>query len=98
VTGSRRLCRAVWGLWFACAVAFAAWEVIGPWRPHSELAEGLVLALFMLHPPGAFWMVYRAVRYEERPLPTVALACLPYSYIWYYFERVRGQPHRRGQP
>lgn len=92
----RRISSSLWALWFACVTAFAVWEVVGPWRPHSALALGLVVAFFMLHPPGALWMVYRAIRYEERPLPIVALACLPYSYVWYYFEHVRVRPSQPG--
>lgn len=97
-TVPRRISSFLWGLWFACATAFAVWEVVGPWRPHGALVAGLVLAFFMLHPPGAFWMVYRAIRYEQRPLPVVALACLPYSYVWYYFERVRDRQHQAATP
>jgi len=36
------------------------------------------------------WMLYQAIRYEARPLWYVLLvACVPFSYVWYYFERYR---------
>jgi hypothetical protein len=36
-------------------------------------------------------MLYRAIRYEKRPLPYVFLAFVPYAFLGYYFERVRGK-------
>ena len=89
VTGARRIGNALWGAWFLGASIFAFWAVAGTWQPHSALAEGFLIAFFMLHPPGAFWMAYRVIHYEERLWPLLPMAGLPYSYVWYYFERVR---------
>jgi hypothetical protein len=36
---------------------------------------------------GCLWMLYQAVRYEIRPVRFVLLAFLPFSFVWYYFER-----------
>ena len=44
---------------------------------------------FLVQPFGSLWMVYQAVRYEPKPLQYVVLACFPFAFIWYYFERVR---------
>jgi hypothetical protein len=42
---------------------------------------------------GFFWMIYQAVRYEYRPLRFVLIALfLPFSFIWYYFERYSSRP------
>jgi hypothetical protein len=45
--------------------------------------------IFFFQPFGTLWMVYQAVRHEPRPLQYVVLACFPFAFIWYYFERVR---------
>lgn len=44
----------------------------------------------------ALWMVYQAIRYEIRPWRFILLSFLPFSYIWYYYERYsrrRGYGH-----
>lgn len=41
----------------------------------------------------ALWMVYQAIRYEIRPWRFILLSFLPFSYIWYYYER---HSRRRG--
>jgi hypothetical protein len=38
---------------------------------------------------GAIWMMELAVREEKHPGPMIWLAVLPFSFLWYYFERVR---------
>ena len=44
----------------------------------------------------ALWMVYQAIRYEIRPWRFILLSFLPFSYVWYYYERYsrrRGYGH-----
>jgi|SRR5579864_411147 len=36
---------------------------------------------------ASLWMLYQAIRYEIRPLRFVLLSLLPFSFIWYYYER-----------
>jgi hypothetical protein len=36
---------------------------------------------------GFAWMFYQAARYEIRPFWFIVLSFLPYSFVWYYFER-----------
>jgi hypothetical protein len=36
---------------------------------------------------GALWMWYQAIRYEIHPLKFIIIAVLPFSFMWYYFER-----------
>jgi hypothetical protein len=56
---------------------------------HPLAMLGLVI-LFGIPPFGAFWMMYVSIRYEKRPVPLLLLALLiPFSFLWYYFERVR---------
>jgi hypothetical protein len=38
---------------------------------------------------GSFWVLYQAWRYEKRPLRYALLACIPYSFFWYYLARVQ---------
>jgi drug/metabolite transporter (DMT)-like permease len=59
-----------------------------PPRPLPLLMLALV---FAVSPIGSFWMMYMAIRYEKRPLAYVFLAFIPYFFLGYYFERVRGR-------
>jgi hypothetical protein len=36
---------------------------------------------------GFAWMFYQSARYEIRPFWFIVLSFLPYSFVWYYFER-----------
>jgi hypothetical protein len=57
------------------------------------------IALFAIPPLGAFWMMYMSVRHEKSPLPMVLLAFIPFTFLWYYFERVRaGKLRGNGNP
>jgi hypothetical protein len=47
------------------------------------------LVLFAIPPLGAFWMMYMSIRYEKNPFPIVLLAFIPFTFVWFYFERVR---------
>ena len=50
----------------------------------------LLVVLFGIAPLGAFWMMYMSIRYEKKPFPILLLALfIPYTFLWYYFERVR---------
>jgi len=54
------------------------------------------LILFGIPPIGAFWMMYMSIRHEKNPLPMVFLSFIPFTFVWYYFERVRrGTLNRR---
>ena len=69
-------------------------------RGHAPASNPLMLfaivALFLVPPLGAFWMVYMSVRYEKAPLPLVLLAFfIPFTFVWYYFERVRARKLQR---
>lgn len=55
---------------------------------HSAIMFALVI-LFGVPPLGAFWMMYVSIRHEKNPVPLVFLAFIPFSFLWYYFERVR---------
>jgi hypothetical protein len=49
-----------------------------------------VMPLLVLQPFFGIWMLYQVIRHEAKPLPYVFLvAFVPFSYVWYYIERVR---------
>jgi hypothetical protein len=82
-------------LWSAPGIAltgFAFWVVTTsvtiPPSPINLLWLGLV---FGIPPVGSFWMWCMVIRYEKHPLPFVLLAFIPYYFLGYYFERVRGK-------
>jgi len=55
------------------------------------------VALFVIPPLGAFWMMYMSIRYEKHPLPLVLLTFIPFTFLWYYFERVHRGKLRRNR-
>jgi hypothetical protein len=84
--------RALWVVPGIALIGFAFWVVttsveISP-SPINLLWIGLV---FGIPPLGTFWMWYMAIRYERRPLLFMLLAFIPYFFLGYYFERVRGK-------
>lgn len=83
----------LWLLVIAALGVLCGWIVIGPWIPHNPFAMLLVIVLFTVPNIGALWMMYMAVRYEANPFPFVALAFIPFSFLWYYFDRFRSGKH-----
>lgn len=80
----------------------ALWILTSAEVPRNSPFLPVVFMVFMVPPIGSLWMVYMSVRYELKPLPMILLAFLPYSFVWYYFERYRprkrttgGAPFRR---
>ena len=57
----------------------------------SPLPILILAAVYGVSPIGTFWMLYMAIRHERRPLLYIFLAFIPYSFVGYYLERVRGQ-------
>jgi hypothetical protein len=45
--------------------------------------------VFGIPPIGSFWMLYSTIRHDENPFPMICLAMVPFSFLWYYFERAR---------
>ena len=52
---------------------------------------GLVVSFFLCGPLGALWMLYDCVRHRKTPSWYFVLAFVPYGFIFYYLERVRGR-------
>jgi len=78
------------------AVVLGLWIVFGPSSPAGNAELGAIIALIFVFPSlGMCWMLYYCIRYEEKPLPFVFLALIPYAFLWYYFRR-GGQTHLRG--
>ena len=83
----------LWILLGLGGTALAAWMVTGPWFPTSPVAMVLAFAFFGAPSLGGFWMVYMVIRHEKSPAPMIALAFVPFSFLWYYFERVKYGTH-----
>jgi len=78
----------LWILFGFAITGFLFWAMIAA-GPEDPLLVSLVVVVFIASPIGAFWMLYTAIRYEVHPLPMVLVAFIPFSFLWYYFERVR---------
>lgn len=46
----------------------------------------------------ALWMLYQSIRYEIRPWRFILLSFLPFSFIWYYYERYSRRRGHEGLP
>jgi len=77
-----------WAIFFLITVGVAASVSQGYWQLTPTLVVTLGL-FYAIHPIGALWMVYQCLRYEKSPFPLLLLCLVPYSFVWYYFERVR---------
>lgn len=84
-------------LWIAVGLlgtGVAFYIVTTSWFPRNSLSEFLLFLFFSIGPVGAFWMLYVAIRNEQNPLAMILLAFVPYSFLWYYSERVRPGKHK----
>lgn len=73
-------------------VAIAAAFLLITRGPAPESNPAILLAyvaLFAISPIGAFWMLYMSIRREKNPFPFILLSAIPFTFVWYYFERVR---------
>ena len=78
------------------AMAAAALLITRGTAPESNPAIlFLFVALFAVPPLGAFWMIYMSIRYEKSPFSMILLAFVPFTFLWYYFERVRNAKSRQ---
>jgi len=66
-----------------------AWVVFSRWFTRDPFLIFILIVLFVTPNLGTIWMLYVSVRFEKSPLPFALLAFVPYSFIWYYFQRVR---------
>jgi len=79
----------LWVVLGLLVTGLAFWILTMPGVPHNPVLMFLIIVVFVVPPFGSFWMLYMSVRHERRPLPMVLLAFIPYTFLWYYFERVR---------
>jgi len=81
-----------WAVVAIAAAGFAFWFITSratvPPPPLLVLPLALV---FCAAPIGGFWMLYMVIRHERRPLPYILLAFIPFFFLGYYFERIRGK-------
>jgi hypothetical protein len=80
---------ALWVLLGFAVDGSAFWAVASGLAPKNPAVEFVIFVLFTLPSVGAFWMMYMAIRYEKKPVGYIVLAFVPFTFLWYYFERVR---------
>ena len=77
--------------WFVPMAVFVLLFFAVAARP-ALLSNDYVAAIFVVltfaQNLGAFWMLYQAVRYEKRVLKYVAMAFIPFMFIWYALVRL----------
>jgi uncharacterized membrane protein YqjE len=87
-----------WACLLCLTSAFSLWVVLADWVFRNELEVVGTVVFFAIHPFGAIWMLSHATRNERRRLPFFFLAFIPYSFVWYYFERVGRSPRCLAEP
>jgi hypothetical protein len=85
----------LWILLGFVVAGLAFWAIVTE-GPENPVLVSFVVVVFAASPIGAFWMLYVAIRHETHPLPMVLMAFIPFSFLWYYFERVRPGKLTRG--
>lgn len=83
----------MWVLLGFGALSLDMWLITRPWFPSTVLAEIMSAAIAAVATIGGFWMLYTVVRYEKNPWPYIFLTLVPFTPLWYYFERIK--PTRR---
>jgi hypothetical protein len=88
-------------LWMWLFVGFSV-TGISFWLIVATHANPIPVAIFVtanvVATLGAFWMMYVALREEKPPWATFWLAFVPFSSLWYCFERVRPRRLRKLGP
>jgi hypothetical protein len=64
----------------------------------TELMTALLGLATIIANLGALWMLYQSARYEIRPFLFCVLSIVPFSFIWYYYERHRKRQGVRRLP
>lgn len=90
-------------MWISLAVAltilqFWAIFVAGP-IPINDHPIRLILSLILFcgSAAGVLWMLFIVICHEEPLLPMILIVlCIPNSFLWYYFERLRTKRHLIG--
>ena len=76
-------------MWFFVGFSIAG---ISFWLTVVTHAHPVPVAIFIaavvVATLGSFWMMYVALREEKQPWTMFWLAFVPFSSLWYYFERV----------
>jgi hypothetical protein len=78
----------LWGLGGAYLIlCFVGLSLPGLSFGATALLTGVVGLATLVANIGALWMLYQSIRYEIRPLLFCVLALIPFSFVWYYYER-----------
>jgi hypothetical protein len=71
------------------SILAAGWLFITDWTPQNSIEVAVLSVFCTVYPLGAYWMLYRVVRYEAHLFPYIALSFVPFYFLKYYVERVR---------
>ena len=87
--------------WFLPMAAFYVFCVSAfsqaPWFTYPPVLLAMLLMVLIAN-FGCFWMMYQAIRYEQKVLKYVAYSLVPFLFIWYYQERYRNRKETQGLP
>ncbi len=84
-------------MWFLPAVGFYLFGIVFVSQRGNMTADFILFFLFLgmfATQGGTLWMLYQAIRYEERPLRYGLLSLLPFLFVWYYVERYKKRENR----
>ena len=89
------ICLGVLSIAFGVTMVFL-YPFTHPFLEELGRAAVVIMPILVLQPFGGIWMLYQAIRYEAKPLPYLFLiAFVPFSYIWYYIEKVKPRKEAR---
>ena len=89
------LCLGVLSFAFGLTMVFF-YPFRNPFLEEIGTAAVVIMPILFLQPFCGIWMLYQVIRYEVKPLPYLFLiAFVPFSYIWYYIEKVRPRKEAR---
>ena len=80
---------ALWALIPVVGTGLALYIVLSSWYPSNSVETFIAVCFFAAPGIGGLWMAYHVVRHSKHIFPLIFIAMLPYTFIWYYFERIR---------
>jgi RsiW-degrading membrane proteinase PrsW (M82 family) len=86
--------------WLAIFASFFSLPVVATvWPPFARSALLPIAAVYLVFAiSGTLWMIYDAMRYEQRPWKFVIAAFLFGVFVWYYLDRARWRDESQRLP
>jgi cell division protein FtsW (lipid II flippase) len=76
-----------WVLFVAGCNYLTGWLFAGIGTRSTNSDLSLISLFIFVSVGGAIWMLYVSIRFEDKPLPFMILALIPYAFVGYRFER-----------